>query len=116
MIDQGLTTFAEHEDPARSECHAWSASPLYFNMKIVGGIEPLKPGFREVRIAPALGLSSHVKAAIPVPQGMIELDLAKEGEKGIKGVITLPENLKGEFKWQGRTLPLSGGINTIDLR
>ena len=29
MIENGLTTFAEKPEPSRSDCHAWSASPLY---------------------------------------------------------------------------------------
>lgn len=28
MLDLGLTTFAEKPDPTRSDCHAWSASPI----------------------------------------------------------------------------------------
>ena len=30
LLKKGLTTFVEASEPSRSDCHAWSASPLYF--------------------------------------------------------------------------------------
>ncbi|HVZ26275.1 MAG TPA: hypothetical protein VG842_09485, partial [Sediminibacterium sp.] len=38
MIANGLTTFAENPDPTRSDCHAWSASPLYDFLATICGI------------------------------------------------------------------------------
>jgi hypothetical protein len=40
MITQGLTTFAEKDEDARSDCHAWSASPSYDLLATVCGIRP----------------------------------------------------------------------------
>ena len=40
MLDAGLTTFAETPDPTRSDCHAWSASPVYYFLSLVSGIKP----------------------------------------------------------------------------
>jgi len=55
MISNGLTTFAEKSDPSRSDCHAWSASPIYDLLATVCGIEQLRAGFKTVSIAPAPG-------------------------------------------------------------
>jgi alpha-L-rhamnosidase len=54
MLARGLTTFAERPDPTRSDCHAWSASPLYEFLATVCGVEPASPGFKTVRIEPHL--------------------------------------------------------------
>lgn len=44
MIDNGLTTFAERPEPTRSDCHAWSAHPLYHFAASVMGIRPASAG------------------------------------------------------------------------
>jgi hypothetical protein len=114
MIDLGLTTFAEKPDPTRSDCHAWSASPNYDFLATVVGIEPSSPGFKTVKIEPFLGDLKFVKGKMPHPKGTISFDLKRKGEKGISGEINLPQNLKGEFTWQGKTIKLEGNT-TINL-
>ena len=68
MLTQGLTTWAEWSGPdARSDCHAWGASPNYEVLRTVAGIESLAPGFRRVHIAPNLGKLEHISATCPIP-------------------------------------------------
>ena len=56
MLGDGLTTWAEWSGPdARSDCHAWGASPNFELFRTVAGIESAAPGFRRVRIAPNPG-------------------------------------------------------------
>jgi hypothetical protein len=108
MLDKGLTTFAENPDPARSDCHAWSASPDYDFLATVAGIRPASPGFKTVDIEPALGKLTFIKGQLPHPAGMIIFDLKRKGEEGINGEITLPEGLTGTFRWHGREIVLKG--------
>ena len=75
MLDIGLTTFAERPEPTRSDCHAWSASPNYDLLATVAGIRPAAPGFKKVRISPALGDLNEIKAQMPHPMGMISVGL-----------------------------------------
>jgi hypothetical protein len=106
MLGLGLTTFAEKPDPTRSDCHAWSASPNYDFLATVAGIEPASPGFRSVRIAPNLGHLTEIEGKMPHPAGTIIFQLKRRGGKGIEGKITLPENLKGTFIWNGNEIHL----------
>ena len=108
MLDKGLTTFAENPDPARSDCHAWSASPDYDFLATVAGIRPASPGFKTVDVEPALGKLTFIKGQLPHPAGMIIFDLKRRGNDGITGEITLPEGLTGIFKWNGKTIDLKG--------
>ena len=108
MIRKGLTTFAENPDPARSDCHAWSASPNYDMLAAIAGIRPGKPGFKSVIIEPAMGKLRFIRGKMPHPAGVISFDLKKDGESGIKGEINLPQGLTGVFKWKGKTQSLSG--------
>ena len=108
MLDKGLTTFAENPDPARSDCHAWSASPDYDFLATVAGIRPASPGFKTVDIEPALGNLTFIKGQVPHPGGMIIFDLKRKGNDGISGEIILPEGLTGIFKWNGQIVNLKG--------
>jgi hypothetical protein len=111
MLDKGLTTFAENPDPARSDCHAWSASPDYDFLATVAGIRPGSPGFKTVEIAPALGKLSFIKGQMPHPAGIISFDLKRKGTNGIIGEIVLPEGLTGSFIWNGKSIPIKGKTN-----
>jgi len=115
MLQNGLSTFAEKQDPTRSDCHAWSASPNYDFLATVAGIRPASPGFKTIRMQPALGDLKFIKGQMPHPAGMIIFDLKRIGTAGIQGVVTIPEGLTGTFGWQGKTISLKG-ITSIDIQ
>jgi hypothetical protein len=113
MLDIGLSTFAEKPEPTRSDCHAWSASPLYEFLATIAGILPAEPGFKKIKIAPALGPLTRCRATMPHPQGKITVDLERIAENGLKAEIRLPEGLTGELQWNNRTVSLYGGSQTV---
>jgi alpha-L-rhamnosidase len=115
MLDLGLTTFAEKPEPTRSDCHAWSACPLYGLLATVCGIEPASTGFRTVRIAPHPGRLKQISARMPHPQGLIVCKLQRQGANGIRGEIVLPGSLSGSFIWHGQEVALHPGSQTVDL-
>ncbi len=108
MLKKGLSTFAENPDPARSDCHAWSASPNYDMLATIAGIRPAEPGFKSVNIEPALGSLKFIKGKFPHPSGLITFDLKKDKKGGITGEITLPEGISGTFRWNGKSISLTG--------
>jgi alpha-L-rhamnosidase len=114
MLQKGLTTFAENPDPARSDCHAWSASPDYDFLATVAGIRPGSAGFKTVEIEPALGKLTFIKGQMPHPAGMIIFDLKRKGSDGISGEIILPDGLTGTFRWNGKSIVISGRT-TLEL-
>ncbi|MEP7110300.1 MAG: alpha-L-rhamnosidase C-terminal domain-containing protein [Ferruginibacter sp.] len=114
MLGQGLTTFAEIEDNPRSDCHAWSASPLFDFLNLVAGIQPASPGFKTVLIAPNFGKLHLIDAKFPHPKGDIVLHLVKDLKDKISGYIELPGNLKGKFRFKDIELSLMGGKQLIN--
>ena len=114
MLDTGLTTFAEQPDPTRSDCHAWSASPVYELLATVCGIEPASPGFATVRIEPHLGPLHRASGTVPHPKGDISVNLERAGTV-LKATITLPPGLGGEFVWRGRTTLLHSGSQNLTM-
>ncbi len=117
MLDMGLSTFAEMHDLAgtRSDCHAWSSSPLYEFLATVAGIRPADIGFKSVIIEPHPGSLEYIKSGLPHHLGLIEVDLEFNLKGKVKGTATLPEGLSGIFVWDSQTIDLSGGVNKISL-
>ncbi len=113
MLDIGLTTFAEEPEPSRSDCHAWSACPLYDFLSTVCGIEPAEPGFRSVKIEPQLGVLKQINGKVPHSKGSISVDL-KKGKKGLTGKIILPEGLSGTYIHGNTAKTLTPGENKIE--
>lgn len=114
MLGLGLTTFAEKPDPTRSDCHAWSASPVYELLATVAGVEPGSQGFATVRIEPHLGALQQARARVPHPAGDIVVACERRGD-GLAAEVTLPGNVAGEFVWRGRSRPLHGGTQRFEL-
>lgn len=115
MLDKGLTTFEEGDYEERSDCHAWSASPLYDLPATVAGITPAEPGFKSVQIKPAMGELKQVEAVVPHPAGFIRVSLTRKGSKGITASIKLPARLRGTFIWMNQKIELGPGVQKITL-
>ena len=108
----GRTAFETQHIDSRSDCHAWSASPIYFLQSAVAGIRPAAPCFRRVRVAPQPGRLKRIRAKSPTPKGEVVVDLAfRDG--AADGSVVLPPGLEGEFVWNGVTSPLKAGRNLI---
>ena len=115
MLQLGLTSAPENPEPTRSDTHAWAAHPNYGLLATVLGVRPASPGFRAVQIAPALGTLRRAEGRVPHPLGDIDVRLVREGARGLRAEITLPQRLSGEFLWQGQRRALHPGRQTIRL-
>ena len=114
MIDQGMTTFGETDINPRSDCHAWSASPCFDFLHIIGGIYPSKPSFSSVTIEPNLGKLEKLEIEMPHPKGTIKASYLKSVDR-LNAIITLPQGVNGVFKWNGSTVNLMEGDQNISL-
>ena len=114
MLELGLTTFSEKPEPTRSDCHGWSASPLYDFLATVCGIMPSSPGFETVLIKPALGELTTVEGSMPHPLGMITVKIKRTGNSGAESEITLPPKLNGSFQWGMDVIALHEGYQYIN--
>ena len=79
MIDLGCTTWCENPDDPRSECHGWSAAPLYeFSANVLG----VKYSFDdEIIIKPVtLGLD-FAKGCVPTRFGTISVEWTNADNK-----------------------------------
>ena len=115
MVELGLTTWAESPEPTRSDSHAWSAHPNFDLLTIVAGIQPVSPGFANVKIAPHLGYLQHLEAAVPTPKGIVQVSYTRRGDR-LQAAVQLPEGMSGEFEWWGKNVALHPGGQQVDVK
>ncbi|HEX2394015.1 MAG TPA: alpha-L-rhamnosidase C-terminal domain-containing protein, partial [Bacteroidales bacterium] len=111
-IAMGLTTWAEDSEinTARSDCHAWGASPNIEFYRTILGIDTDAPGFTRVKIEPHLGELRRASGEIPHPYGKISVKyIMDKGKWNVE--INLPEGLNGSFVWKDEIFDIREGIN-----
>ncbi|KAJ5146739.1 hypothetical protein N7526_000091 [Penicillium atrosanguineum] len=79
MIADNLTTWAEFENNARSDCHGWSASPVHEIVTQLFGVSPARPGFKRVRIAPKIRLLESARGTFFTPVADITVGWTADG-------------------------------------
>ncbi len=109
QIEAGATTFWEqyHDDKprmTRSHCHGWSAAPTFFLSQHVLGVQPAKPGYAKVKIAPQIGKLKWARGRVPTPRGDIECSWTRS-KKEFTIAITLPPKTPAEIEF-----PFSGKL------
>ncbi len=116
-LAMGMTTWGETSDVngARSDCHAWGASPNIEFFRTVLGIDSDAVAFRKVRIEPHLGELTEIGGTMPHPSGDIRVRYEKS-RRGLKAEIELPAGTEGTFVWGGETHLLKEGMNRLSLR
>ncbi len=115
LLAQGVTTWPETQDPSRSDCHAWGASPNFELYRTVLGIDAAAPGFARVRLRPSLGTLKTVAGSIPHPKGELSASFAVGAGGAVKAEVSLPPTIDGELLWRGRRHPLRPGANRLTL-
>ncbi|HYF69553.1 MAG TPA: family 78 glycoside hydrolase catalytic domain [Ohtaekwangia sp.] len=110
QLANGLTTWAEisNHNQARSDCHAWGASPSIEFFRIVLGIDSGGESFNVIQIKPHLDKLTEASGKIPHPRGEITVSYTSRNGKW-KADIEIPGSTTGEFIWKGKSYPLTGG-------
>jgi alpha-L-rhamnosidase len=114
LVKQGFKTPVESPEPARSDCHAWGAHPVFHLHATIAGIRPAAPGFKQVRIAPQPGKLQQIDSDLPHPRGMIRLR-AKFSDGRVEAMVELPPETTGVFVWAGKEMVLQAGSQTVRM-
>ena len=73
MLDLNCTTWCENPDDPRSECHGWSASPLYEFTTGILGVKQTGIGYESIEINPTPWHLTHAEGAVPTPLGTVSV-------------------------------------------
>ncbi|KAJ9660829.1 hypothetical protein H2198_002368 [Neophaeococcomyces mojaviensis] len=79
MSEQNLTTFAEDDVGFRSDCHGWSASPIYEIVAELHGVRPARPGFGVIDLRPRRKLLEAAQMRFSIPKGVTSVQWEKDG-------------------------------------
>jgi hypothetical protein len=108
LLDRGLRTTVEKPEPTRSDCHAWSAHPLFHLFATVLGIRPSAPGFASVEVRPQLGGLARAAGILVHPRGEVHVECVSE--RGVlRGVVRLPPDVDGVLVLGSERRPLAPG-------
>jgi len=115
FLDNGFTTFPEHGIESRSDCHAWSAHPLFDYMNIICGISSLSAGFKTVEIRPQPGSLKQFESTFPHPIGEIKMSMKKTNTKTLFKV-DFPQSLEGIFIFDNKKYSINQGSNVYEFK
>jgi alpha-L-rhamnosidase len=103
---------------ARPDSHSqWShcpIAPLYGMHMCVAGINPLKPGFNKVEIAPQLGDLDNIDITSYTVKGPIVVNISRHKRK-TEAKVDIPNQVEATLKWKDKSYVLREGRNTITL-
>lgn len=114
LIDKHCTTCPETPVDSRSECHAWSAQPMYELMAVIAGIRRGMPGTSEFVICPHLDYVPDLAGEMTTDYGEIAFDYRKVDGKW-KYQLTIPQGCSAIFrKENGERVSLAEGTQIIE--
>jgi hypothetical protein len=103
LVDLNLTTWVEDPVSQRSDCHGWSALPLYEFSAMILGVRPAKSGYKKILITPHIGKLSHAKGIVCTAFGTVSVEWTIENSKfnlkidspeGVEKLVILPDSSK----------------------
>ncbi|MFD0670935.1 alpha-L-rhamnosidase C-terminal domain-containing protein [Cohnella sp. GCM10027633] len=70
--------------------HAWGGTGSYGLQAYVAGVRPLTPGFGSFSVMPSLGSLDWIKAEVPTPHGLIEVEAERTRSGEVRGTVKCP--------------------------
>ncbi|WP_044294740.1 family 78 glycoside hydrolase catalytic domain [Robinsoniella peoriensis] len=106
---KGCTTCPEVPVNSRSDCHAWSAQPIYELIHHILGIQIEEPGWKKISIKPHLSFVSDLKGELITPMGILRFQMEKK-QGAIRGEIFVPMGMEASYTdGEGAVIPLNMG-------
>ena len=114
MIRAGSTISMEAWDdkykPNQDWNHAWGAAPANIIPRKLMGIEPLEPGFKEIRIKPQPGSLKEAELKLPTIRGDIKSSFTND-ENGLALQVEIPANTTAQvYLPKGKEIQMNGEV------
>ncbi|NBD24011.1 alpha-L-rhamnosidase-related protein [Paenibacillus glycinis] len=96
-----LTTYTAYGSYRISLCHAWSSTPAKWIGETVLGVQPLEPGYRRVRIAPAaVGGIRACSGTVNTPLGPLAIKWHLDAGGELRAIVNAPPGMRIEAQDQ----------------
>ena len=112
LLELHAATCPETPDNIRSDCHAWSALPMYELVRTIGGFRLDTCSEGPLVIRPGLSYLPDLSGTISLPEGQITFSYSR-GEEGISYTYELTDGVNAVFEGKNGTVPLKAGCQTI---
>ncbi|MBO5789308.1 MAG: hypothetical protein J6R42_05125 [Clostridia bacterium] len=113
MLDWHCTTWCENPACPRSECHAWSSTPIFEMSSAILGVYPTADGMTDIRVSPRLGWFDDMQGTVPTPYGLVYVGwTTKEGKKTLTVKNPAPEHIKLTVCLDGKEMTQSEAQKT----
>jgi len=73
QVDMNLTTWVEDPVNQRSDCHGWSAVPLYEFASEILGVKPSAPGYDGIIVQPHTDSLTWAQGKVPTHHGEVQV-------------------------------------------
>lgn len=116
MMSCNLTTWAEDDVTARSDCHEWSSLPIWEFATEVAGLNPIEPGWASISFTPRISLYPQVDTKLNLgARGLahVKWNTTEHGEISIS--LDLPEPLRVVSRLPSREEEDHGEVSTVRL-
>lgn len=114
LLALDCTTCPETPKQARSECHAWSALPMYEMVRTMAGVQLEGNTWDQIRITPRLMDLPDLEGTVATPKGSIQFCYRRTEGNKLRYTLMLPEGLRAALRTSdGRVISLSSGTNDI---
>ncbi len=112
LLELDCTTCPETPQNARSDCHAWSALPLYELIRVFAGIRMEQNG--DILVTPHVMDLPDLSGQAAVDKGVVRFDYRKNETGQWKYALELPAGMMGRFIFpDGSDVILREGTNLI---
>ena len=99
MLALNCSTWCENAKNPRSDCHGWSATPIYELISCVAGIKPVGFNCDTVTIEPNfIKEISEFEAKLPFSSGIIKVEKTND-----EFTVSAPSDVKMIVKIEGKT-------------
>jgi len=110
QLMRGMKTLVEKPEPSRSDCHAWSAHPVYHLVANVAGLRPKTLGGDDYLIDPNIPLSEPVTVQTFTRHGQISVQLTQTGN-GYELQVEKPDAVR--LFWRKTERQLAPGPQSV---
>ncbi len=108
MLQQHLTTWEEDGVGRRSDCHGWGSLPLYVFPAHILGVQPERPGFAKIRIAPERHGLTWARGTVVTPRGAVKVAWQDAAGKKMVATISVPAGVSATVVLNGQEYSVTG--------
>ena len=113
LPEKGCTTCPEVPVNSRSECHAWSAQPIYEFIHHILGLCIEEAGWEKISISPDFSVLKNMIGQLVTPMGILKFMVKKTNEK-VRIELDIPKGINSSLCLGREKVILHAGLNVYE--